>query len=261
MSLLLGKFKERGASESLALKDAYSKLILICLGGVVGGLLLQLLLFIGLNRVANQPPPVLVQLKDGSSIKVEAIDSLSRTDQSIQSFVNDTLALMFTWSGVVPGDAAGQYTADQGVVILDEKGQRKGRVTTAAWEATYALELQFRQEFLRQLADLVPETVFVRKTNVAFVPLKILSPEPISLGKWKVRIYSNLLFVTADNQTAEIVPYNVDVYVHAVPPSNLALTSQVIDIRSKPIAAIVGKVRQAAMEIEAIVPIKQEDLK
>lgn len=265
MSLLLGKFKNRTTGDEsnrfIKTKDAFDKLILLCFGSIVATVVLQLFMGIGINRVASKPPPVLVQLKDGSSITVEPIDSLKRTDPSIQSFVNDTLTILFTWAGVIPGDETGQYVTDPGVTVVDGSGRTKGRVTTPAWQATYALELKFRQEFLLQLAGLVPESVFISKTNVAFVPIRILPPELVSPGKWKVPVYSNLLFVTSSNQIAEIVPYNVDVYVRAVPPSNAHLISQMIDVRSKPLAAIVANIRQAALQIDAIVPIKQEVLR
>ena len=266
MSLLLSKAKQRGIdpSESITLKDNFAKLVIICLAGVGGTLVLQLLLLIAAFQIANKPPPTLVQLEDGQSILVKGINSLDRSDEAIIQFVNQILTLTFTWNGVMPSDKEpGQFVKDPGVEVV-EQGRPLGLVTTTAWYATYAFEMNFRSQFLQQLVQLVPKSIFRQKSNVVFVPLRILPPEKLGQGRWKVRVFSNLLFATGLGQPEQIVPYNIDVYVRSVIPHDQGLIGQLSEKSSatnQPLAQKVGQIRQAAMEIEAIVPYNPEELK
>ncbi len=263
---LLHKAKLRGTSDSVSVKDAYGKLVLICLGGTALTLLCQLALMIGLFQVANKPPPTLVQLADGDSIGVIPIDSASRTDEAILTFLNNIFTLTFTWSRTIPDpNQPGQIIIDSGVAISSEEGQRIGKVPQTVWSASLAMELNFRQEFLRQIAELVPQSVFTQKTNVAFVPVSFSPPEKVSSGRWKVRLISNLLFLKDLGKVSEVVPYNVDIYVRSVVPpnpqlvNNLSLTSETQSFPT--LAQQVANIRQAALEIDSIVPYRREDLK
>ncbi|EAZ88860.1 hypothetical protein [Crocosphaera chwakensis] len=265
---LLNKAKLRGTSDSVSVKDAYGKLVLICLGGTALMLVFQLGLIIGIFQVGNKPPPTLVQLANGDSIGVTPIDSAERTDESILTFLNDIFSLTFTWAGTMQDpNQPGQIIVDPGVDVSDENGQRIGKVPTTVWSASLAMELNFRQEFLRQIAELVPQSVFTQKTNVAFVPVSFSPPEQVSEGRWKVRLVSNLLFLKDLGTVAEVVPYNVDIYVRSVVPPN----SQLINNLSQPsdhkdpknfptLAQQVAEIRQAALEIDSIIPYRREDL-
>lgn len=263
---LLQKAKLRGTSDSVSVKDAYGKLVLICLGGTALTLLFQLGLMIGLFQVGNKPPPTLVQLADGDSLRVTPIDSAERTDEAILTFLNNIFTLTFTWSGTMRDpNQPGQILVDPGIDVSDENGQRIGKVPTPVWEATLAMELNFRQEFLRQIAELVPQSVFTQKTNVAFVPVSFSPPEKVSTGRWKVRLVSNLLFFKDLGKVSEVVPYNVDIYVRSVVPPNPQLINNLSpssDPKSFPtLAQQVANIRQAALEIDSIIPYRREDLK
>ena len=132
---LLQKAKLRGTSDSVSVKDAYGKLVLICLGGTGLTLLFQLALMIGLFQLGNKPPPTLVQLADGDSIGVTPIDSVERTDESILMFLNDIFTLTFTWSGTRPDPTQpGQIIVDPGVdretvycLLGWSQGKKEGR--------------------------------------------------------------------------------------------------------------------------------------
>ena len=263
---LLHKAKLRGSSDSVSVKDAYGKLVLICLGGTALMLVCQLGLIIGIFQVGNKPPPTLVQLADGDSIGVTPHDSAQRTDEAILTFLNNIFTLTFTWAGTMQDPTQpGQILVDRGVDISGEDGQRIGKVPTTVWEASLAMELNFRQEFLRQIAELVPQSVFTQKTNVAFVPVSFSPPEQVSPGRWKVRLISNLLFLKDLGKVSEVVPYNVDIYVRSVVPPNPQLVnnlSQSSETKPFPtLAQQVAQIRQAALEIDSIVPYRREDLK
>lgn len=261
MSLLLNKAKARGTSETVSIKDNFGKLVIVCLGTSLLGLALDVGLIVGIFGIANKPPPALVQLEDGSSIEVEAVGSLERTDKAIQDFINNIFSTVFTWTGTIPvDDKPGTFIADQGVSISDEQGKNLGSVTTPAWEATYAFDLNFRQEFLRQLAQLIPQSVFTHRSDVAFIPVEIGQPQRLEEGRWKVRLIANLLYTTGISQAEEIIPYNVDVYLRAVVPP-IDSNRQHLDTRSKTLATQVNKYRRSAMQVENIVPYTRESLK
>ena len=65
-------------------------------------------------------------------------------------------------------------------------------------------------------------------------------------------------------QVSEVVPYNVDIYVRSVVPPNPVLVNQLSDqskSSSATLAQQVAEIRQAALEIDSIVPYRREDLK
>ena len=126
------------------------------------------------------------------------------------------------------------------------------------------MELNLRNAFLRQIAELIPQSVFTQKTQVAFVPVSFSTPKQVSPGRWKVRLISNLLFFKDLRQVSEVVPYNVDIYVRSVVPPNPVLVNQLSDqskSSSATLAQQVAEIRQAALEIDSIVPYRREDLK
>ena len=262
---LLEKAKLRGTSDSVSVKDAYGKLVIVCLAGTGLTLIFNFGLLLGIFQVASKQPPTLVQLSNGDSINVIPIDSTERTDQGILTFLNDIFTLTFTWSGTMPDPKnPGQFLVDSGVDINGEDGQRIGKVPTTVWSASLGMELNFRNAFLRQVAELIPQSVFTQKTQVAFVPVSFSTPKQVSPGRWKVRLISNLLFFKDLRQVSEVVPYNVDIYVRSVVPPNPVLVNQLSDqskSSSATLAQQVAEIRQAALEIDSIVPYRREDLK
>ncbi len=263
---LLEKAKLRATSDSVSVKDAYGKLVIVCLAGTGLTLVFNFGLLIGIFQVANKPPPTLVQLSNGDSINVIPIDSSERTDEAILTFLNDIFTLTFTWSGTMPDPQnPGKFIVDSGVDISGEDGQKIGKVPTTVWSASLGMELNFRQEFLRQIAELIPQSVFTQKTQVAFVPVSFSPPEQVSDGRWKVRLISNLLFFKDLGEVSQVVPYNVDIYVRSVVPPNQLLVNQLSDrfksSVSKTLALQVAEIRQAALEIDSIVPYRREELK
>jgi hypothetical protein len=262
MSLLIKKSKFKDSLESVSLKDAFWKIVLICFASALGGLVFDLIVAVGLFQVASKPPPVLVQLRSGDSVLVEPIDFDERTPESIQKFVTEIFTIIFTWSGTMPSPSeAEKVVADPGVVVLDERGNRLGRITTSASEGSLAFDLKFRREFLRLLVSYVPESVFGNRSDVAFVPIEVQTPVPVGQGRWKVPLFANLMFVNQANQIGEVVPFNVDVYVRSVVPLQEQLVAQLTKARSKPLARKVVEIRQAGLEVYAVLPYRREDLK
>ena len=119
---LLEKAKLRGTSDSVSVKDAYGKLVIVCLAGTGLTLIFNFGLLLGIFQVASKQPPTLVQLSNGDSINVIPIDSTERTDQGILTFLNDIFTLTFTWSGTMSDPKnPGQFMVDSGVDISGEE--------------------------------------------------------------------------------------------------------------------------------------------
>ena len=261
MSLLLNQYKKVSNDDSSVVKrDAYAKLFILTSIGIIGNFALGLLLFVLYLGIAAKPPPALVQLEDGTAILTKPVSSLDRTDKALETFVRDIFGIIYTWSGSYPNNE-GEWVEDTGVTVQDSNGKKLGLITTPAWEASFALNLKFRETFLRKLAEIVPQSVFSNRTEVALVPLRMLPPQKVSEGKWKVVYLTNLLFIQRQTRKETIIPYNVEVYVKAVPPNSNSLVSQLKEAKSKSVALDVVNARQGAMEIESIVPYQQQDLK
>ena len=90
--------------------------------GALGLGILNLLLLVGLfasmNRLSQKAPPSLVQTVDGRSIVTNAMESKDRTPIVIRRFTIDTLTMLLSASGKLPGtpDQPSQ-TADAGIAI------------------------------------------------------------------------------------------------------------------------------------------------
>jgi hypothetical protein len=253
--------RTRKVREGVAVRDAFAKVVAITLAGTTASFGLSLLVLMAVLGVANKPAPTLVQLSDGESIHVGAIDGNDRSEASIRNFTLDTLTAIFTWSGVYPSSEPGEFERDPGIDMYDGKGNRLGRVTVAAATATLAMELNFRDEFLKRLATLVPESVFTGRVDLAFVPLEIGKPVALGAGRWKVPVLSDLVFTRDGKATGKTIPYNADVYVRSVPPINAELVDKLVDPRAKSLATRLGKSRRAGLEIYSIAPYKAKELK
>ena len=226
---------------------------------VIGVLGLQAMLVLGLfltygslSRLANKPAPSLVQLSDGRSVTVGAIQASERTPQTITNFVNSVFSLMFTWSGFLPpaSDAQRQnLRPDPGVRI---SGGR--RVPTTTFQAAFALSPDFRKEFLAEVAGLIPKGVFGGTTQVVLEIQQISPSQKIADGKWKVQVVASLNVIQQSDALSQIIPFNKEVFLQAVEPPSYPLEPSGIE------KAVYG-VRSAGLEIYAIRDLNLENLK
>ncbi|MGB3656263.1 MAG: hypothetical protein WBA41_34315, partial [Rivularia sp. (in: cyanobacteria)] len=138
-----------------------------------------LILLIGsYSQLNKKPPPSLVQLETGKGIKLAPLGNVERTPQVVSRFVSDTMTLMMNWSGNLPPTTIEENAKpikDKGVNI-GERGLRGSKVTSGAWQASYALSEDFRKDFLKKLASITPQGVFKGTTQVVLIPLSIQSP-------------------------------------------------------------------------------------
>ncbi len=133
---------------------------------VLGSTLLNVIIFVQLclnniwvARLAQKPPPALVQLIDGRTVTVAPQDSLHREPGNIKRFVQETMTLMFSWSGHLPTGSNkpnSETIRDPGIRIKNSRN----RITTPSWSASFALSEDFRSAFLNELAELTPQSIW-----------------------------------------------------------------------------------------------------
>jgi hypothetical protein len=233
--------------DSISQKDALGILCLITLGFQVVTLGILAVLYGAYSRLADRPPPSLVQLQTGEAIQVAAINSRERTPEVIQSFVRETMSLLFTWTGELPrlpGENADSSQPDAGINITSSGGPRR-LVATPAWHASFALSHDFRNELLAQIADLTPPGVWRNRSSVVLEILELSAPQQIQDGQWKLTLVANLAFFDNNNALGEYTPFNKEIFVRAVEPPTTPLSATGME-------AVISTIRKRGLEIYAI---------
>jgi len=224
--------------------------------GLQGTILVFLFFQAGaLNRLSHQKAPTLVQMQDGQAIRVAAMGSQERSPETIRRFINDTLLLMFNWSGSLPAttaEEASQPKADPGLPVEIERGKRK--VATASWQASFAFSEEFRQDFLQRVAELTPPEVFSGTTQVVIVVNHVSEPEAVGEGRWKLDVVAHLYVFSETNALGDAIPFNREVFVEAV-------TAPAVPDGETPLEQAVYSIRQAGLQIYAIRELQREELK
>ncbi len=212
----------------------------------VGTLLLVLLLLVNDIKLVNKPTPRLVELTDGNTMVVKAIGSLERKPETLKKFTLQIFTLMFTWTGNIEL-SRGHSISDPGVSIRGISGKK---LPTAAWESSFALASDFRQDFLKYLLTLSPSNeIFDERVDVVFVPINIEDPIKLKEGHWQVNLVSNLLIIQ-DKQTRKIIPFNKKVFLRAVESPNYE--SIPMNEAHSAIVGVISAIRQPGLEIERI---------
>lgn len=212
--------------------------------GLQGLIFLQILLLNLLSvKVANRPVPSLVQLEDGSTALTQPVDSLERTPAVIEKFVTETILLLFNWTGQLPPnpDNPESFTAkDPGIKAGN------GKVTTAAYEASFALAADFRTQFLEGLAEMIPDSVFSGNTQSVVLVSYLSPPQVIEPGVWKVEMVASLLLFSQTQQLGEAIPLNKEILVRAVIPTSPDLEN------STYLHKVAYRIRSAGLEVYLI---------
>lgn len=258
-SRLIGDKKIFG--QELSLPNAYGTTVLICLGLGLGTLVLQVLVVMGMFLVARKSPPVLVQTVSGESLSVRGIGGDERDSVAIKRFTGEILTLMLSWSGYLPPETVQDTTTpklDQGIKLRVEGDNTDYLLPTQSWEASFALEPQFRQEFLPKLAKFVPDSVFQGRSTVFYVPQMVGEPKKLGQGRWKLEVIGTLFVISDDNQLGTLIKFNRTVYVRAITP----MFAQGIPRESKypQLASKVAQFRQAALEIYAMTDLQEQEI-
>lgn len=228
---------------------ALTQFLMIGLSGAT--LFIQLLLFGSFAKLANKPAPSLVQLQTGESIAVTAMGSQAREPENIKRFVADSLILLMSWHNQLPAqrDANGTLLPpgrDPGME-LNVNGKTL-RLTSPAYQASFAFDEAFREELVGLLATQTPKGVFTGEVQTLLSFQAITEPEEIEPGRWQLSVVGNVIKSRVGTAQTERQPFNRQIIVRAIDtpplPDGGALSS--------PIALVVHSVRQAGLEIESM---------
>lgn len=206
---------------------------------ILGQLVLAVLLIANLGKAA----PTMVQTPT-ASLKVKPMPNTYRSEATITDFNKKVLTLMFTWDGYLmptsPVDVKNPVT-DEGIKIKTNKGEVA--IPTRAYEASFALESLFREQYLAQLATLIPKKAIDGELQLVFLPKEMLPPEEVSEGRYKQSVIANILvFGDSGKKLVSILPFRKTIVLNSVMPTNYA------EVETKE-ALLVNEYRQHGLEI------------
>ena len=245
--------------KDLSLQGAYGSTVLLCVGLSLGTIGLQIGVIIGIFFLARKPPPVLVQNQEGESLTVKGIPAYSRDSKAISRFTGEVLTMMLSWSGYLPPETLEERTKPKRDVGVKVQGDNQRYILpTASWEASFALEPEFRKEFLPSLAQFVPKAIFDGRVITFYVPQLVSEPISLGQGRWKLDVIGNIHIIEQNNQMKDSISFNRTVYVRAITP----MFEGGIPNESKhnQLAHKVQKIRAAALEIYAITSLEKKEI-
>ncbi|MBD2303390.1 hypothetical protein H6G80_33690 [Nostoc sp. FACHB-87] len=177
-------------------------------------LLIELVNFFGLWRIANSKAPTLVELSDGESIRVSSISSSERSSQAITHFVGQTMTGLLSWNTVPQNELESpleKLKLDTGV----QAGQ--GRITTKTWATGFALSEDFRAPFLEQLGKLTPPDVFQGSTQSILKVSFLGEPRKLKESRgWTIDLIAELIIFKGGNVIGEPITFNKTIFVKAI---------------------------------------------
>lgn len=222
---------------------------------LIGNTLLLFLIFLvsmsnsGQLSQIKSKSPTLVELNDGTSVRVSEIGDKNRSPKALVDFVGTQMVALLSWNALpkVVDNSKQNKTLelDKGVEI----GSKGKKVTTDTWISSFALSEDFREEFLKELSELVPENVFTGNVQSALIVRHISQPLRLKEGEWSLDVVANLVFFNHGDEVHKAISFNKKIFVRAVDtprlPENPSRTQQ-----------ITYKVRKAGMEIFKIQDLK-----
>ncbi|PSB23138.1 hypothetical protein C7B61_11355 [filamentous cyanobacterium CCP1] len=235
--------------KSQRLKLDSSDILPLAFLGLSIGLVFLTIAFIWLalsvSKLANQPPPTLVQQVNGRAYTVRAEDYSHREPEVIRKTVSDWAVMTFSWGNL---HGKQQTAIDPGVQVEGRK-----RVPTSAWEASFLLAPDFRDTFLHELAaEVIPAGVFEGQTAGVLVPQTVSPPQLAGNGRWKVDMVTTRIIFDATNPSGYSIPFNRTFYVKAIDPPQTPLTQNATEYQR-----VVYQMLESGLQIEEIRPFEE----
>lgn len=196
----------------------------------------------------KQPPPRLVELASGDTIATRAVGSLDREPQTIDKFTREVLGLMFTWTGLLPGEEG--IVPDEGIVVGQAPNTK--RLTTPAWQATLALSPELQGPMQVKIAELTPSAVFGGGDQVILniTHLAPPRPDPARTGYWTQTLVARLVRFQNGQVAGKPVAFNRKIYLRAVDPP------QTSPLELSDIQRALREIRSSGLEIYKIEEVK-----
>lgn len=202
-------------------------------------------LAMGVSKLANQPPPTLVQQVDGRAYSVRAEDYNHREPEVIRKTVSDWAIMTFTW-GNLPGKQ--NRAIDPGIQV---KGRK--RVPTSAWEASFLLASDFRDSFLGDLAEtIIPVGVFEGQVAGILVPQTISPPQAAGTGRWRVDMVATRIIFDSSNPSGYSIPFNRTFYIRAIDSPRNPLTQNATEYQQ-----VVYQMLESGLQIDQMQPFEE----
>lgn len=231
------------------------RLGLLILGvGIISTLSLVTNIFLGILSLGNNASQNMIQLSSGETITAKAVSTNERSPIVIKSFVKRIYTGLYTMDGYLPRSSLADVKnpiPDPGIPI----NGNEQKVTSAAWEASFGMDLKLRKEILKELGKITPNSVFKQQKSVVFVAHHIGEPIPIpdKPGNWTVNLISTLVAFQAGEPIGEVIPNNKKIYIRAViPPQYKEFTN--------PVAEIIANIRSSGLEIYQATDLTKEEL-
>ena len=195
----------------------------------------------------NTKPPTLVELNNGTSIAVIPIGSNERTNQSISNFVGTTMVSLMSWNTLLKAtddylvDPTKKPSLDLGVQVGDKK------IPTSVWASSFALSEDFREPFLKSLAELIPQDVFYGATQSVLIVRHVSLPRQKLEGIWTIDLISNLVILKSLDKAGngKAIPFNKTISVRAVDNPTLS-------VKATKLQETIYQARKAGLEIYKI---------
>lgn len=204
-------------------KEKGFQAVISLLGAGIGifNTLLLLLIIVFLVQVISKPTPSLVQTIEGESLAVKGVEGKHREDKVIKKFVQRIMTTAFTWDGhLVPEtvEDVRNPIKDPGVEIKIKEGNKRVKIATSTYEASFAFNPDFQTSFLESIAPIFPESTLTTNKQTHLIIKDIHNPVPID-GKpfhWKVNMVATLVTWSGNNQITNPIPFNKEIYIRAV---------------------------------------------
>lgn len=208
-------------------------------------LLIELLNFSRIGKIAQSKAPTLVELGNGESIRVSSINNYERSPQAITYFVGQTMTGLLSWNAVPI--AVNEYSPNTSERIKLDSGVQAGdrKITTTTWSTGFALSEDFRAPFLKEIAKLTPPDVF-NGTTQSILKVNLFSePKKIGQAKWSIDMVAEVIVFQGNNMIGSPIAFNKTIFVRAID------TPALPDMSSEH-QQIAFRVRKAGLEIYKI---------
>ncbi|MGL5921310.1 hypothetical protein [Chroococcidiopsis sp.] len=177
-----------------------------------------------------------VQLADGTAIFIQQKSGDYREPKVIVEFSKQWLSLMFGWE-----------RSDRGI-----KNSQNKFVPSNSYAASLTMATKFRDEFLNELAPMVPSQFFDRNNSLKSSILIRYISEPVAVKAtvptWKINVVADwLIFDESSGKQIKTKPFNKIFTIQAAAIPNSALGEGANSFEK-----LVNKMRAAGLEIISI---------
>ncbi|MFK8185202.1 MAG: hypothetical protein AB8B99_17660 [Phormidesmis sp.] len=218
-------------------------LVWASLGLGTASLGLGFLNFISNLYIAGKDVPTLVQLQNGQSALVSPANSKFRSHTVIKSFVEESMAQLFTWNTVSQSNDGSRQLSDKGVSVGEGR-----KVPTRTWQASFSLSNDFRETFMQEMASsFIPAGVLAGEAQSALLVESLSDPKEIKAGIWEINMVAFIVIFDGRNPQGKATSFNKTIVVKAVEPSLDPLPEE-----TTPIQKAVYQTRSKGLEIHEI---------